>query len=74
MSEVELRNGKCFCYADLYETIEVRVLHGKTLEGYGAFKIWVNDRPILISKSFVPVADRLNELKNRYGLRETRSK
>lgn len=69
MSELELQDGKCFCYVDQYETIEVRIYYGQTLEKYKAYKIWVNDRPILISKSFLPIMDKLNELTNRYGLK-----
>ncbi len=74
MSEAELIAGRKFYYTDQYETIVVKVLYGRTLEGKPAFKIWVNDKPVLISGSFVPVSERLNGLTKRYGLRQTESK
>jgi len=74
MSEAELKDGTRFYYTDQYETMVVSVLYGRTLQGYSAFKIWVNDKPVLISKSFISVSERLDKLTNQYGLRETESK
>jgi hypothetical protein len=67
MSELELKSGKTFCFIDQYETLEAWIVYGKTLEGTNAFKIWVNGKPILITKIFTSVDDKLKELISRYS-------
>ena len=70
MSEQELHDGQVFRYMDLYETVEVDVQYSKTLEGFKAFKIRVNKKPVVISKDFIFVKSKLRELISKYGLIE----
>lgn len=62
MSELELKNGQSFIYMDQYETVEVKVSYAKTIEGHSAFKIRVNSKPVIISKNFKSIVDKLNEI------------
>jgi hypothetical protein len=74
MSELELKNGKTFVFIDQYETVEAKISYGKTLEGYNAFKIWFNGKFVIISKTFIPIVHKLNELADRYQLEESKFK
>ena len=51
MTETELNNGEIYIYKDQYETMEVIVSFSRTLEGSKAFKIRLNDKPVIISKA-----------------------
>jgi hypothetical protein len=74
MSEPELKNGQCFTYMDQYETIEASVVYAKTIEGFSAFKIRINGRPVVITKDFKLMSDKLNNLIGKYRLIESKSK
>lgn len=73
MSELELKNGKTFSFIDQYETVEAKITYGKTLEGNSAFKIWFNGKFVIISRTFNPIIHKLNELVDRYQLKESNS-
>lgn len=74
MSELELKNGQSFIFTDQYETVVVNVGYAKTIEGYKAFKIRVNGKPVVISKNFEYTVDKLKELIGRYQLIESKFK
>lgn len=73
MSELELKNGKSYRFADQYETIEAKINYARTINGSYAYKIWVNNKPVFISKTFKPIAHELNELIDKYKLKELKS-
>ncbi len=68
MSESELKNGQIFIYVDQYETVEANVTYAKTIEGFRAFKIRVNGKPVAISKNFKIIEDKLTKLIVRHQL------
>lgn len=74
MSELELKNGQSFIYMDQYETVEANVSYAKTIEGFSAFKIRVNGKPVVISKNFKFMVDKLSELIGRHQLIESKFK
>jgi hypothetical protein len=74
MSEPELRNGQSFTYLDQYETVEAIIIYAKTIEGFSAFKIRVNGRPVFITRDFILILDKLNKLIGKYQLIESKSK
>ncbi len=70
MSELELKNGPVFTYVDQYETIEACVSFSKTLEGFSAYKIRLNGKPVIISKEFKLIDDRLGEFIVKHQLQK----
>ncbi|TLP74247.1 hypothetical protein [Maribacter sp. ACAM166] len=74
MSEPELKKGQSFTYLDQYETVEARVIYARTIEGFSAFKIHVNGRPVVITRAFILMLDKLNDLIGKYQLIESKSK
>lgn len=72
MSELELKNGQSFIYLDQYETVEARVIYAKTLEGSKAYKIHLNGKPMVISKNFKLMDDKLNALITKHRLIESK--
>ena len=73
MSESELKEGRTFYFFDQYETVEAKIVYGKTLEGTMAFKIWLIGRLIFMAGTFEPMEDKLRELISRYRLEEISS-
>lgn len=74
MSELELKNGQSFIYVDQYETVEANVCYTKTIEGFRAFKIRINSKPVVISKNFKIIDDKLTELIVRHQLTKSLDK
>ena len=74
MSELGLRNGRSYRFVDQYETIETKISYAKTLDGVHAFKIWINGKPVFISKTFKPTTQKLNELIDKHKLKELKFK
>ncbi|CAG2533935.1 hypothetical protein MAR621_03688 [Maribacter dokdonensis] len=70
MTETELNNGEIYIYKDQYETMEVIVSFSRTLEGSKAFKIRLNDKPVIISKDFICIENKLRELISKHRLLE----
>ena len=71
MSELELKNGQVFKYKDQYEIVEIDIRYSKTLEGFKAFKIRLNNKPVFITKDFMLVKEKSKELISRYQLIES---
>lgn len=74
MSELELKNGQVFRYLDQYETVEANVSYSRTIEGFRAFKIRVNGKPVVLSKNFQTIDDKLTELIVRHQLTKSSDK
>ena len=74
MSELGLKNGRSYRFVDQYETIETKISYAKTLDGVHAYKIWINGKPVFISKTFKPATQKLNELIDKYKLKELKFK
>jgi hypothetical protein len=62
MSEQELRNGQVFILKDKYETVEVSVGDSKTLQAHNAFKIHLNNKPVIINKDYILLQNKLRDL------------
>ena len=46
MSEQELKNGQVYLYMDQYETLEANKSYSKIIEGFKAFNIRLNGKPV----------------------------
>ena len=74
ISESGLKNGGSYRFVDQYETIKTKVSYAKTLDGVHAFKIWINGKPVFISKTFKPTIQKLNDLIDKHKLKELKFK